>query len=327
MTGSPERRDESVTFSLKELMKLEDERICQERQAREARELAVKSAREDAERREREELAAKDRAAEEERERARFREMEEEARREAMQRAAIEQARITVEARTRAEESDREVARLRLGLEFRAQFAIAGDQEFGVRHLAAHVGHGAQEVDDSLLRGEAADEEHLRGGRRVRRRHELRRVHAGVVRPDLLRRATGLAQLLGEELGDAEHLVRGGERAAAAGDLGGVLRRDRDIHAEVGHDQRHAERARDAVRGDRARAEEGMHEGGARGGDGAPPATGHAPRVLHQELPERRDRAVIGEEHARTSFHVLRATGVELIADEDRRVPPECHRL
>ena len=108
MTGSPERRDESVTFSLKELMKLEDERICQERQAREARELAVKSAREDAERREREELAAKDRAAEEERERARFREMEEEARREAMQRAAIEQARITVEARTRAEESDRE---------------------------------------------------------------------------------------------------------------------------------------------------------------------------------------------------------------------------
>jgi colicin import membrane protein len=108
MTGGPERRDESVSFSLKELMKLEDERIGQERQAREARELAAKDARDDAERREREELVAKDRAAEEERERARFREMEEEARREAMQRAAIEQARITVEARTRAEESDRE---------------------------------------------------------------------------------------------------------------------------------------------------------------------------------------------------------------------------
>ena len=108
MTGGPERRDESVNFSLKELMKLEDERITEERQAREARELAVKTAREEAERREREELAAKDRTAAEEQERARFREMEEEARREAIQRAAVEQARITVEARTRAEESDRE---------------------------------------------------------------------------------------------------------------------------------------------------------------------------------------------------------------------------
>jgi colicin import membrane protein len=108
MTGGPERRDESVSFSLKELMKLEDERITQERQAREAHQLAAKAARDEAERREREELAAKDRAAEEERERARFREMEEEARREAIQRAAVEQARITVEARTRAEESDRE---------------------------------------------------------------------------------------------------------------------------------------------------------------------------------------------------------------------------
>jgi hypothetical protein len=108
MTGGPERRDESVNFSLKELMKLEDERITQERQVREARELAVKAEHEEAERRQREELAAKDRTAAEERERARFREMEEEARREAIQRAAVEQARITVEARTRAEESDRE---------------------------------------------------------------------------------------------------------------------------------------------------------------------------------------------------------------------------
>jgi colicin import membrane protein len=108
MTGGPERRDESVNFSLKELMKLEDERISQERQAREARDLAAKVARDEAERREREELAARERADDEERERARFREMEEEARREAMQRAAVEQARITVEARTRAEESDRE---------------------------------------------------------------------------------------------------------------------------------------------------------------------------------------------------------------------------
>jgi len=108
MTGGPERRDESVNFSLKELMKLEDERISQEREAREARELAAQTAREDASRRERAELEARERVAAEERERARFREMEEEARREAIQRAAVEQARITVEARTRAEESDRE---------------------------------------------------------------------------------------------------------------------------------------------------------------------------------------------------------------------------
>lgn len=108
MTGGPERRDESVNFSLKELMKLEDERISQERTAREARELAAQAAREDAARQERAELEARERAAAEERERARFREMEEEARREAIQRAAVEQARITVEARTRAEESDRE---------------------------------------------------------------------------------------------------------------------------------------------------------------------------------------------------------------------------
>ena len=108
MTGGPERRDESVTFSLKELMKLEDERVDQEKQAREQRELSAKTAREEAARRERVELEAKERAAAEERERARLRELEEEARRDAIQRATIEQARITVEARTRAEESERE---------------------------------------------------------------------------------------------------------------------------------------------------------------------------------------------------------------------------
>ena len=108
MTGGPERRDESVTFSLKELMKLEDERVDQEKQTREARELAVTMAREEQTRRERTELEARERAELEERERVRHRELEEEARRDAIQRATVEQARITVEARTRAEESDRE---------------------------------------------------------------------------------------------------------------------------------------------------------------------------------------------------------------------------
>jgi hypothetical protein len=108
MTGGPERRDESVTFSLRELTKLEDERIEKEKQTREARAEAAEAAREAADRRERATLEARERAAAEERARARRLEVEEEARREAMSRAAVEQARIEVEARTRAEESDRE---------------------------------------------------------------------------------------------------------------------------------------------------------------------------------------------------------------------------
>jgi len=108
MTGGSERRDESVSFSLKELMKLEDERIDQEKKSREARERTAKLASEEAERREKAELAARARAEADERERTRRIEREEDARLEAMQRATVEQTRITVEARTRAEESERE---------------------------------------------------------------------------------------------------------------------------------------------------------------------------------------------------------------------------
>ncbi|MBS2019745.1 MAG: hypothetical protein JST00_43180 [Deltaproteobacteria bacterium] len=89
-------------------MKLEDERIGEERRAREAREAEEHRAREEAARRERETLAAREKAEAEERERERLRTVEEEARREAMSRAAVEQARIAVEARTRAEEAERE---------------------------------------------------------------------------------------------------------------------------------------------------------------------------------------------------------------------------
>ena len=105
MTGS-ERRDESVTFSLKELMKLEDERTAEERAALAAADKRVaeeRAAREEAERRAQQ-------IAEEERARTAARAREEEARLEAMQRATVEQARITVEARTRADESERERA-------------------------------------------------------------------------------------------------------------------------------------------------------------------------------------------------------------------------
>jgi hypothetical protein len=121
MSTGPERRDESVSFSLKELMKLEDERVGQEREVREARERAAESAREETARRARAELEARERAEADERERARFREMEEAARHEAMQRAAVEQARITVEARTRAEEAERERSHERELLRMRAE--------------------------------------------------------------------------------------------------------------------------------------------------------------------------------------------------------------
>jgi hypothetical protein len=103
MTG--ERRDESVQFSLHELMKLEDERILREKRDREAAEAAAFAAKEEAARRERE---AREQAEAQARERERILRIEEEARREAMSRAAIEQARISVEARTRADEAERE---------------------------------------------------------------------------------------------------------------------------------------------------------------------------------------------------------------------------
>lgn len=108
MTNRPERRDESVQFSLKELMKLEDERIGEEKKARDEREAAEARTREETARREREALAAREREEADVRERQRREMVEEEARREAMSRAAVEQARIAVEARARAEESERE---------------------------------------------------------------------------------------------------------------------------------------------------------------------------------------------------------------------------
>ena len=103
MTG--ERRDESVQFSLTELMRLEDERVERERRDREAAEAAARAAKAKAERDERE---ARERAEAERKERERLLRVEEEARREAMSRAAVEQARIAVEARARAEEAERE---------------------------------------------------------------------------------------------------------------------------------------------------------------------------------------------------------------------------
>ncbi len=103
-----EQRDQSVQFSLKELMKLEDERMAEQERDAHAREIAALEARADAERRERLALEAKERArAEEEASRQRA-EIEDVARREAMQKAIVEQARLEVETRARASERERE---------------------------------------------------------------------------------------------------------------------------------------------------------------------------------------------------------------------------
>lgn len=149
---SGDRRDESVSVSLKELMKLEDERVSDEKRARDAEALAARRAREEAERREREAAEARLRAEAEDRERAKLRETEEEARREAMTRAAVEQARISVEARARAEEAERErrheieLARIRAesakkgGLGAWIGGGVAGASIAAVASLVLHFG-------------------------------------------------------------------------------------------------------------------------------------------------------------------------------------------
>jgi hypothetical protein len=98
---TPVRSEGSVTFSLGELMKLEDERVAEQAREREANERAQIAAKVEAERQAR---AAEHEAAEHRR-RA---ELDELARREALQKAAVEQARLEVEARTRVAERERE---------------------------------------------------------------------------------------------------------------------------------------------------------------------------------------------------------------------------
>lgn len=109
MTGGPAgRRDESVSFSLRELQDLEEERLAREKRDASEREAAASRAKEEAARRDAEALAAKERMDAEAREEQRRRDLEELARREAMQKAIVEQARIEVDAKTRAQERERE---------------------------------------------------------------------------------------------------------------------------------------------------------------------------------------------------------------------------
>jgi colicin import membrane protein len=109
MTGGPSgRRDESVSFSLRELQDLEEERIAREKRAVIEREAAAARAKEEAARREAEAISAKEHADAAAREEQRRRENEELARREAMQKAIVEQARLEVDAKTRSQERERE---------------------------------------------------------------------------------------------------------------------------------------------------------------------------------------------------------------------------
>lgn len=151
-------RDESVTFSLRELEKLESERL--EKVRREELAAVERAEREEAEarRREADALAAKEEA----RRLARLEEIELEARREAQARAAVEQTRIEVEARTRAQESDAErrheleLARMRRESEKKTPFglivgsAAAGAALAVAACLAAYFGATRPAIDRSM---------------------------------------------------------------------------------------------------------------------------------------------------------------------------------
>ena len=95
------RQEGSATFSLGELMKLENERVAeQERDREEATRAAARAA---------EAVAAKASAdAEADAAKKKRAELDELARRDAIQRAVVEQARLEVDARTRADERERE---------------------------------------------------------------------------------------------------------------------------------------------------------------------------------------------------------------------------
>ncbi len=136
MTEGGSRNDESVTFSLRELLKQEDERVERERRAEEEARAAAAKARLDAERRAQEEA---ERAAAEAREAARRTELEELARREALQRAAMEQARLEVEVRARADERERE---RRHEIELARVRAATQKDGFGLGALAASAAFG-----------------------------------------------------------------------------------------------------------------------------------------------------------------------------------------
>ena len=142
-SGPTGRREESVQFSLKELLKLEDERLAEQTRERQARDAAAARERDESERRKRAELEEKVRTETEARERQRHAELDDLARREAMQKAVVEQSRLEVEVRARAEERERERTALPGEAVAADGHAVAdgevalflGDREEGVREF------------------------------------------------------------------------------------------------------------------------------------------------------------------------------------------------
>lgn len=137
MTEGGTRKDESVSFSLRELKKLEDERIEREERARADDASRIARARADADARDRQ---ARERAEAEEREARRRQEQDELLKREALQRAALEQTRLEVEVRARADERERE---RRHEIELASARAATASSGFGMGALAGSAVVGA----------------------------------------------------------------------------------------------------------------------------------------------------------------------------------------
>lgn len=177
---TPPRSEGSVQFSLGELLKLEDERVAEQAREREAEARAqiVAAATAEREARAAEEAQARaEEAALAERRRA---ELDAMARREAMQRATVEQARLEVEARTRAGERERE-RQHELALQT-ARTAVAKPAGLGPLLAATGLGGGLMLVVVCIL-------------------------HFGVTQPAQERRLTELelrATTAEQKLGEAE---------------------------------------------------------------------------------------------------------------------------
>lgn len=205
MSGGPVRRDESVSFSLRELMHLEDERVASEHAEARAREARAKAEAEQAELRAKADQQARERAAAAERERRAAEERAATARIEAMQRATVEQARMEVEARTRADEAERErrheleLARLRAEPPKRPIGLALGAAALGAAlALGASLFVGFVVIKPELDRRQAraledAARDHETRGVALQRQLDEREQALGLVRGELERTRAELA--------------------------------------------------------------------------------------------------------------------------------------
>jgi colicin import membrane protein len=209
-------RDESVTFSLRELRELEEDRLAREARAREEDAARVEAARRETERRSREEAETAAAA----REAAR---RDEAAKHEALQRAALEQTRLEVDVRAREGERERErrheveIARLRaetqkpgFGLAALGGAALVGGVTAGFAAFAVHMALVAPAAERRI------------GS--VERDLATERRRAAVAQDDLereRRRATELERESAKLRSDLEAARKPGSPAQAGGHGGG----------------------------------------------------------------------------------------------------------